>query len=46
MAFKKNPNQPCESKENIDSPAEYDQIEETLAPEVMKDIAEWINRLH
>lgn len=28
------------------SPAEYYQIEETLAPEVMQDIAEWINRLH
>lgn len=27
-------------------PAEYYQIEETLAPEVMQDIAEWINRLH
>ena len=26
--------------------AEYYQIEETLAPEVMQDIAEWINRLH
>lgn len=30
----------------IGSPAEYYQIEETIAPEVMQDIAEWINRLH
>lgn len=28
------------------SPAEYYQIEETIAPEVMQDIAKWINRLH
>lgn len=34
--------QHCQSS----SPAEYHQIEETLAPEVMQDIAEWINRLH